>query len=185
MLLLAGFLLAGAAIMAIGAMTMVQRSETQLSAQEHQSMFNLFTNTRDRAITYFEVVDVRDTAASVDEHLDGYLQSQFQTARALSMDLNATLAGPDTRASMDETDFLDNPSGPSGPYQDPDGGNLWDTKSRDCYSSVSYDGKNDGLITNSNGKVLGAIFWLKLEASGASLEEFVVIDVPSTNAPAC
>jgi hypothetical protein len=181
MLLLAGFLLAGAAIMAVGAMTMLQRSETQITAQEHRAMFDLFLNTRDRAVDYFDIVTEHDTATSVDDQLRDYLESQFRTARALSMDMNATLAGADEPGSLDETDYTATPSSPSGAdYEDPDSGDLWDTDGAQCYSGISYDDQNDGLVTE-DGTVQAAVFWLSVQGTGASLEEFVVIDVPSTD----
>lgn len=176
MLLLAGFLLAGTAIIALGALTVVQRSETQLTAQEHESMLGLFLNTRERAIDYFELVDANDTAISVEKHLQGYLASQFQTANSLNLDMNATLAGEDSRGDLSEGDFLS-----GGMYATHENGqDLWDVQGSTCYSGVSDDGRDDGLITDEDGKVLAAIFWLNIDGLEAALEEYIVIDVPST-----
>lgn len=178
MLLLAGFLLAATAIIALGALTMVQRSETQMTAQEHQSMLNLFLNTRERAIEYFELVDENDNADSVEYHVRGYLASQFQTANTLNLDLNATLADVDARASLSEADFVD-----AGTYATVDGGDLWDSLGTTCYSSIDDDGEDDGLITTDDGDVLGAIFWIRIEGIDAVLEEYLIIDVPATEPP--
>lgn len=182
MLLLAGFLIAGTAIMAIGAYSVLQQTETQVTTQEHDAMLNLFLNTRDRAKAYFTLVSANDTAASVDHHLDGYLQSQYQTAHSLSLELNATLAGADTRAQLSErNNFTD----AANQYATDDGDPLWAIDGAECYSQVSYDGNNDGLITDANGDVLAAIFWLKVQGIDASLEEYIIIDVPSTSGPGC
>ncbi len=180
MLLLAGFLLAATAIVALGALTMVQRSETQMTAQEHQSMLELFLNTRERAIDYFELVDKQDNAQSTAHHLNGYLASQFQTAKTLNLDMNATLASADARSTLSEEDFIN-----GNMYATPEGDPLWDARGTTCYNSVEDDEENDGLITNEDGEVLGAIFWLRIEGIDAVLEEYIIIDVPATEPPPC
>lgn len=185
MLLLAGFLLAGTALMAIGAFTMLQRTETQITLQEHQSMLNLFLNTRDRAEAFFDVVSEHDTPGSVEDLLDGYLYGQFQTAQALSLDLNATLAGAGTVAPDSEYDFTANLDGDSNDeYATRNGAKLWDNDGTECYSNieVDQDKEDDGLITH-NGKVIAAIFYLEVSGSDASLTEYVVIDVTDTSGP--
>lgn len=180
MLLLAGFLIAGTALMAIGTYTVLQRTETQVQVQEHQSMLNLFLNTRSRAQAYFHIVTANDTAASVQFHLDGYLASQYQTANALSLRLNATLAGADTPSDLTEEDFTRDLDGDGiEEYADPDTGNLWATDGSECYSGIEEDGTDDGLIVEG-GDVKGAIFWLEVQGTEAKLEEYVIIDVPST-----
>lgn len=192
MLLLAGFLLAGTAIIALGAFAALQRTETQVNVAEHQSMLNLFLNTRSRAKAYFNLVSPSDTASSVDHHLDGYLASQFQTAHSLSLQLNATLAGADSAALKTEcAAFLDHTQStcPSNPtsynYATPTNGKLFNIDGGECYSGLSYDGSNDGLITDSNGDVMAAIFWLKVQSSDTMLEEYLIIDVPALDAPSC
>lgn len=181
MLLLAGFLLAATAIIALGALTMVERSETQMTAQEHQSMLNLFLNTRERAITYFELVDEHDNAASTTYNLEGYLASQFQTANTLNLDMNATVAGEDARSSLSEASFTDG----NDDYATVDGDPLWDVRGTACYSSVPFDGEDDGLIMDDDGTVLAAIFWIRIEGIDAVLEEHIIIDVPATAPPPC
>lgn len=195
MLLLAGFLIAATAIMAIGAFSAIERTESQLTVREHQTMLNLFMNTRERAQSYFQIVTPSDTASSVSQHLDGYLFSQFQTAQSLSLNLNATLAGDDTPA-WDEEKYV-NETGVFKPdrsfvrdldgdgtreYATRTGDKLWSNDGSECYSSLTYDGDNDGLITNAEGDVAAAIFWLKVESTDASLEEYIIIDVPGTDA---
>lgn len=179
MLLLAGFLLAATAIIALGALTMVQRSETQMTAQEHQSMLELFLNTRERAIDYFELVDEDDNAESATYHLDGYLASQFQTANALNLDMNATLVSADARSDLSEVDFTDDQEDY---YKTPEGNPLWDVRGTTSFSDVCYDEDDDGLLMNDQ-EVLGAIFWVRIEGIDAVLEEYIVIDVPATEPP--
>lgn len=195
MLLLAGFVISATAIIAIGAFTALQTGSTQLTERTNRPLVDLFLNTRTRAISFFDLVTENDTAHSVQDNLDGYLFSQHQTARSMSVQLNASLAGNDTIAPTNEsaaflddhdndgTDEYANRSDASQGANDPDG-KLWSHKGETCFGGMEYDGTNDGLITTSEGKVVGAIYWIEVQGVDTELEEFIVIDVPGTSVPA-
>lgn len=187
MLLLAGFLLAATAIVAIGAFTAFDRANTQLTEIEHSPLVDLFLNTRDRSIDFFELVSQYDTAASVQAHLDGYLASQFQSAHQLSLDLNATLAGKATPSPRSEqVHFVTDMAG-TDMYTTPSGDNLYSHDGAEMYTCAGLDpnadGTDDGLILDDDGTVIAAIVWLSVEGTGSSLEEYVVVDIPATTSP--
>lgn len=187
MLLLAGFVISATAIVAIGTYTALQTGSTEITQRANRPLLDLFLNTRERAIDFFDLVTTNDTAISVDVNLDHYLYSQYQTARSLSIQLNASLAGTDTDAPEKEclafsevTASGDCSTASNANYVSRTEGPLWSDDGRDCYSSLTYDGDNDGIITDANDQVVGAIFWLKVEGADTSLEEYVIIDVPET-----
>lgn len=181
MLLLAGFVISATAIIAIGAYTALQTGDTQVTTQTNRPLLDLFLNSRERAVEFFDLVSEYDTAGSVEDNLDGYLFSQHQTARSLSVQLNASLAGEDNLApKSEEVHFTDG----SNQYEWLTGEKLWSKDGRECYSGLTFDGTNDGLITKSDGTVVGAIFWLEVEGVDIELEEYIVIDVPSTSVSA-
>lgn len=197
MLLLAGFLIASTAIVAIGAYSALQRTETQVVEEQHSPMMDLFLNTRTRAIEFFGIVTGNSTFLSVDNEIDGYLASQYQTARSLSLDLNATLAARDTASPIEERstvtgelDFVDDDDPTkTWQYQTPESEKLWSHDGKELYtcSALTFDPTepeaSDGLITKDDGTVVGAIFWLEVSGPGGSLDEFIVIDIPSTRSP--
>lgn len=189
MLLLAGFVIAATAIIAIGAFTALQSGSTQIEERTNRPLVDLFLNTRERAVGFFDVVTANDTALSVQENIDGYLFSQYQTAHSMSLQLNASLVGADTTSPLQECpDFVrdaDTVADCTGNlYETTDGDDLWSQHGDECYSNVEYDGTNDGLITADDGRVLGALFWLEVEGIDAVLEEEIVIDVPDTEVTA-
>lgn len=171
LLLLAGFLLAGAAIIAIGTLHVVKRTEVQVVEESRSSMVDLFVNSRTRSIEFFSTVVTEDTPTVVEARLDDYLGSQYRTARALALELNATLAadGSITPDDKREDQYVS--------------GGFYTVCSYDdtvCYTTVPYDGVNDGLILDSSGRVLAAIFYLEVRAPNTIISEVLVIDVPST-----
>jgi photosystem II stability/assembly factor-like uncharacterized protein len=182
MLLLAGFVISATAIVAIGAYTALQSGSTQLEERTNRPLVDLFLNTRGRAVDFFDTVTANDTALSVQNNIDGYLVSQYKTARSMSLQLNASLAGADEPAPYSEgSDFLADPDGDgTHEYATRVGDRLWSQHGAECFGDMQYDGTDDGLITASDGRVLGAIFWLEVEGVDAELEEYVVIDVPDT-----
>ena len=176
LLLLAGFLLAGAAIVAIGTLQIVERTETQVLTAERTGMVDMFFNARNRATTFFQSIVAEDTALSVPALLDDYMASQHINARQLSLELNATLASAGSLAPNDEAAHVS-----GGDYAKPGGGTLCATGGSPCYTGIAYDGQNDGLITDVNGRVLAAIFWLEVRGPDGVIFETIIIDVPSTN----
>lgn len=179
MLLLAGFVISATAIVAIGAYTALQSGSTQVAERTNRPVVDLFLNTRERATSFFDVITAEDTAVSVHQNLDGYLFSQYQTANSMSLELNASLAKEDSAAPKDETAFLNATSH----YVDLAGDPLWSQHGEECFGAMTDDGTNDGLITDDDGRVLAAIFWIEVESVDAELEEYVVIDVPDTEPP--
>jgi photosystem II stability/assembly factor-like uncharacterized protein len=186
MLLLAGFVISATAIMAIGAYSALQSGSTQLEERSNRPLVDLFLNTRSRAVNFFGMVTSNDTALSVQENLDGYLFSQYQTARSLSLEMNASLAGADAQAPLNESAAFTSDLDGDGTreYVDRRGNLLWSHRGGECFGGTEYDGDNDGLVTADDDRVLGAIFWLKVEGVDAELQEYVIIDVPDTDAVA-
>lgn len=183
MLLLAGFVISATAIVAIGAYTALQSGDTQVAERSNRPIVDLFLNTRQRAIDFFGLVTANDTAISVEQNLDSYLFAQYQTARSMSLQLNASLAGNGTDSPKNEYDhfLVDHDGDNTFEYANLRGNKLWAQSGRACFGGTAYDGTGDGLITDSDGTVLGAIFWLEIEGVDTTMEEYIAIDVESTD----
>lgn len=186
MLLLAGFILATTLIVSVGTYTVLQRAETQVVRAQSEDMVDLFLNTRSRTIDYFGIISPKDNNASIEAHLEGYLSGQYRTARSLSLDLNASLASQGSDVPAEHLEIASCPETDSDPATAncEEGTVKYNIDAYDgaeSYKDCTYDGINDGLITNDDGKILAAILWIRVLAPQAELEEVIVIDVPHTN----
>lgn len=186
MLLMAGFVISATAIVAIGTYTALQSGTTQVAERTNRPLVELFLNTRERAVEFFDLVTEDDTTESVERNLHAYLASQRDNARSMSIELNASLAGGDEISPKAECPRFVDAAGASDcstsdAYVAPLDAKLWDQDGGECFSGLPYDDDNDGLVTASDGTILGAIFWLKVEGVDTTLEEYVLIDVPGTS----
>ncbi|MDX1611533.1 MAG: hypothetical protein R3185_04130 [Candidatus Thermoplasmatota archaeon] len=178
MLLLAGFILAGAVIIAVGTYSVLERNRGRVIQAQHEPMVDLFLNTRDRAIQFFDTVSEFDTPGSVENNLEGYLVGQHATARNLALELNATLAGSNSPAPTEDEEAA-RVDGGTGKYA-----GLTSHDGNHDYSCVDDDGVDDGLITDGDGTVYAAILYLRVLAPNGDITETLVIDVAATD-PGC
>lgn len=186
MLLLAGFILAATVILSVGTYTVLQRAETDVVRAQSEDMIDLFLNTRKRTIDYFSIVSPQDNNASLEAQLDAYLAGQYRTARSLSLDLNASLAGAGSDAPVEHTEINSCPETDGFDTTDhcEEGTTTYNVDAYDgaeSYKVCEFDGNDDGLITNDDGKILAAILWIRVLAPQGELEEVIVVDVEQTS----
>lgn len=173
MLVLAAFLLAAAAIVAIGSITLVNRTHNDVIEAQSVTFANQFLDAREEAIAYVQRTWTPDPNATLGKRLQTHLNSLFADPLGATLQIRVELAGNTSLAGRVEHDGSDaDLVDEAGEYLDP----VCEVLS--CATPLLYDGAGDGFVHDADGTTLAALVWLEVSADRGFINELLVVPAP-------